>query len=199
MRFNLHIPNLTLSGFAGASDHGALGGLSDDDHTQYYNQARGDVRYALSGSDVSVVGSGLYLVGPIIGFDIAGFGDLRYQLSGSAAGPHLFSSSSHTDVAGTWTSGRLTIFDGTNHVPLASGFFVGRDELLQQYNLELDEAAGSITYIGEALPGSATSSPLWRIKRLDESDGTVELIIKWADGNDDFDNVWDDRASLSYS
>jgi hypothetical protein len=29
----------------GVSDHGELDGLSDDDHTQYFNQARGDVRY----------------------------------------------------------------------------------------------------------------------------------------------------------
>lgn len=28
------------------SDHGGLTGLADDDHTQYYNQARGDARYA---------------------------------------------------------------------------------------------------------------------------------------------------------
>ena len=31
------------------NDHGALGGLGDDDHTQYYNQTRGDARYSLSG------------------------------------------------------------------------------------------------------------------------------------------------------
>lgn len=29
----------------GTSDHGALDGLSDDDHTQYHTDARGDVRY----------------------------------------------------------------------------------------------------------------------------------------------------------
>jgi hypothetical protein len=29
----------------GVTDHGALTGLSDDDHTQYYNQSRGDARY----------------------------------------------------------------------------------------------------------------------------------------------------------
>jgi hypothetical protein len=27
-------------------DHGGLAGLSDDDHSQYYNQSRGDARYA---------------------------------------------------------------------------------------------------------------------------------------------------------
>lgn len=29
----------------GVSDHGALTGLSDDDHTQYHNDTRGDIRY----------------------------------------------------------------------------------------------------------------------------------------------------------
>ncbi|HEY1035534.1 MAG TPA: tail fiber domain-containing protein [Pseudoxanthomonas sp.] len=33
-------------GGGGVTDHGALTGLSDDDHPQYYNQARGDARYA---------------------------------------------------------------------------------------------------------------------------------------------------------
>lgn len=31
---------------AGVTDHGALTGLADDDHTQYHNDARGDARYA---------------------------------------------------------------------------------------------------------------------------------------------------------
>ena len=33
------------SGGGGASDHGALTGLGDDDHPHYHNDARGDVRY----------------------------------------------------------------------------------------------------------------------------------------------------------
>lgn len=32
-------------GGGGVSDHGALTGLSDDDHTQYHNDTRGDARY----------------------------------------------------------------------------------------------------------------------------------------------------------
>lgn len=35
-------------GSGGVTDHGALTGLSDDDHTQYYNQTRGDARYVLA-------------------------------------------------------------------------------------------------------------------------------------------------------
>lgn len=37
----------TLSGGGGTTDHGALTGLADDDHPQYLNQTRGDVRYYL--------------------------------------------------------------------------------------------------------------------------------------------------------
>jgi hypothetical protein len=33
---------------SGVSDHGALTGLADDDHTQYFNQPRGDARYPLA-------------------------------------------------------------------------------------------------------------------------------------------------------
>ena len=38
----------------GITDHGALTGLSDDDHPHYYNEARGDARYA----PLTHVGSG---------------------------------------------------------------------------------------------------------------------------------------------
>lgn len=61
----------------------------------------------------------------------------------------------------------------------------------------LDEV-GSITYVGKALPGTLTSAPSWQIKRLDES-GDPELIMTYADGDANFDNIWDNRASLSYS
>lgn len=37
----------------GATDHGALTGLSDDDHSQYHTDARGDARYAATGHNHS--------------------------------------------------------------------------------------------------------------------------------------------------
>lgn len=36
---------LTAIGGGGVRDHGTLTGLADDDHTQYHNNTRGDVRY----------------------------------------------------------------------------------------------------------------------------------------------------------
>jgi hypothetical protein len=55
---------------------------------------------------------------------------------------------------------------------------------------------GIYTYLGEAIPGTATSAAEWRIQRITNADST----IVWADGNGSFDNVWDDHATLiSYS
>ena len=36
-------------GGGGVTDHGALTGLADDDHSQYHNNARGDARYSQLG------------------------------------------------------------------------------------------------------------------------------------------------------
>ena len=68
----------------------------------------------------------------------------------------------------------------------------------RQLSLRLDDAGSGITYVGEASPNAAEGAAVWRIKRLDESVAT-DLDILWADGNASFDNVWSDRAALSYS
>ena len=59
-----------------------------------------------------------------------------------------------------------------------------------------DTSTANITYVWDATIWSATSSAVWRIKRLDETTG---LSLWWADWNDNFDNIWDNRTSLSYS
>jgi hypothetical protein len=55
----------------------------------------------------------------------------------------------------------------------------------------------SVIYLGVAPINSLPSDPVWAIKRLSISGGAI--TIEWADGNDLNDNVWDNRASLSYS
>ncbi len=56
--------------------------------------------------------------------------------------------------------------------------------------------AGSVDYIGEAAVGTAASSALWRAKKVDSTSG---IIITWADGNANFDNVATDLTALTYS
>ena len=60
----------------------------------------------------------------------------------------------------------------------------------------LDEASATITYVGNAVPGSITSDPVWQIKRLNSAAG---LIVEYANGSAAFTEIWDNRAALSYS
>lgn len=88
---------------------------------------------------------------------------------------------------------RLDIGSGTNEQTLTSADALPVTN--SSYALRLDEAA-PYTYVGEAAPGSLPSAAVWRIKRIDETSG---LVITWADGNSNFDNLWDNRTTLSYS
>lgn len=55
-------------------------------------------------------------------------------------------------------------------------------------------------YLGEASFGALTSSPIWRITRLTYSGTDSSIVtVEFADGNDEYDNIWDNRASLIYS
>ena len=69
---------------------------------------------------------------------------------------------------------------------------------LTNYAIIIQENSGdvNISYIGIAPIGSATSAAVWQIKELDETTGAV---ITWCDGNDSFDNIWDNREGLTYS
>jgi hypothetical protein len=60
-----------------------------------------------------------------------------------------------------------------------------------------DESNPNSIYRGFAVPGSKTSDPVWAIQKVTNNKGI--LSYRWADGNKNFDNVWDNRSSLSYS
>ena len=53
-------------------------------------------------------------------------------------------------------------------------------------------------YVGEASPGTEESSEKWRVKRISISDPN-NLSILWADGNQQFDNIWANYATLTYA
>ena len=60
----------------------------------------------------------------------------------------------------------------------------------------VDEPDATTTYIGKAQQGGATANAIWQIKKISVS-GTVTSIT-YADSDDLYDNVWDDRSSLIY-
>jgi len=59
----------------------------------------------------------------------------------------------------------------------------------------VEEASATITYIGRAIIGSATSDSVWLIQKVDTSSG---VVITWG-GTGDFDQEWDERAAATYS
>jgi len=83
--------------------------------------------------------------------------------------------------------------DGTRINPATAD---NQEKLIGVYAIVLDDTSTTnVTYIGKAAIGTISSSASWQIKKMDETTG---LIITWADGDSAFNNIWDDRISLTY-
>ena len=79
--------------------------------------------------------------------------------------------------------------------------------MVKDWNATLQEANDNFTikieydgynnpiYIGKAVLGTAVTDALWQIQKLTYS-GTNPTDIQWAGGEDRFENIWNDRASL---
>lgn len=62
--------------------------------------------------------------------------------------------------------------------------------------IRFDGAASPILYLGVADAGSINSAAVWQITRFDVTSGVTQT---YADGDALYNNVWDNRGSLSYS
>lgn len=97
------------------------------------------------------------------------------------------------DLGGSASTNVITLDYNTSSMDNADDLqihYVAPDD-----NVIIDESGGTYTYFGFSAPASATSEARWKIKRLTQATNVFQL----ADGNDQYDNVWDNRASLSYS
>ena len=74
-----------------------------------------------------------------------------------------------------------------------------KDQIIRIEVLDDDPGAADTTiYKAWAEPGTATSAATWRIQQtISLANGNITKLF--ADGNLKFDNVYDDRVSLSYS
>jgi hypothetical protein len=93
----------------------------------------------------------------------------------------------HTSISGV-AGKKVFIMD-------TSGNVVNIDEDLA-LNVQTDSVDSNVQYIGKAPLGSATSAAVWQIAKVDSTTGTIKT---WADGDANFDNIFDNRESLSYS
>lgn len=61
--------------------------------------------------------------------------------------------------------------------------------------IRVDKVDTATSYFGQATRGTAESSAGWYISRITKS-GTITSVDLASDG---FDQIWDDRASLTYN
>ena len=70
----------------------------------------------------------------------------------------------------------------------------------KQLTTKIDYVGGANPiYIGFALPGTSTSSAKWRIMKLTYDVNGNVTDVQWAGGSTSFTQIYDNRASLSYS
>lgn len=74
------------------------------------------------------------------------------------------------------------------------GGSLGHDTLRFDY-----DGSGNLIYIGVAHPREVPSEAVWQIRKC-TYDGSGNLVnVLYANGYKNFENVWDNRAALSYS
>lgn len=74
----------------------------------------------------------------------------------------------------------------------AGGIIGGGGSSAVSYITLMDDT-GTYLYVGEAMPNTSPASASWRIKRVSDTS------VLYADGNANFDNIWNNRSSYSYS
>jgi hypothetical protein len=71
-------------------------------------------------------------------------------------------------------------------------------ETVSHYTTKITYSSGNMEYLGKADIGANTATSVWQIKKMVyDVDGNL-TDIQFADGDDVFDNIWDNRESLSY-
>jgi hypothetical protein len=103
---------------------------------------------------------------------------------------------SATEAKQTEQIGILTTMSGS--LDSIKGLVGRLDDKTFYEELLVDDGGAGVIYTGYALNGGANQGqPVWAIKRI-RKEGDVS-ITTWADGNKNFDNVWDNREVLIYS
>ena len=66
----------------------------------------------------------------------------------------------------------------------------------KRLTVRLDQVSDNLFYVGKALIGANESSSVWQVVRYTQT-GTI-LKSEYANGNEAFDQVWNDRTTLTY-
>ncbi len=94
---------------------------------------------------------------------------------------------SYRDAGSDLTKVAVVVEQGSTPVPVTE----------TEYKTYIDEISKTLSYIGYALPGTATSSASWKILKLEVISN--DTFKTFANGVSTFTNIWDNRLSYTYS
>jgi hypothetical protein len=66
----------------------------------------------------------------------------------------------------------------------------------REFPRRIDEVSDMLIYLGFAAPTTLESQPLWKIKRIRKIGNQWD--IGFAEGDEKFEHIWNNRASLDY-
>lgn len=81
------------------------------------------------------------------------------------------------------------------------GFSFNQTSVFEKINLiaQMDhDSSDNMIYLALAQAGSAKSAAVWQIRQFNYTSSVLKNWL-WADGDQKFDNIYDDRATLSFS
>jgi hypothetical protein len=163
-----------LNANAGTSDHGALTGLGDDDHTQYLNNTRGDARYYTQ----SAVNTALALKAPLASPTFTGTVTVPTPTTPTGAATKAYvdtlSSRSYIDAAdyGFSTTATATANDTAIAAAIAAAsdgrpvYIRGYTDLVYHISVPIDLTGGQSLF---GNPGTTTI----------QQDTDTAVILKW--------------------
>lgn len=93
------------------------------------------------------------------------------------------------------SQGKLLDGRGTHQLASSGSAHVTRLDTLAK---QIDWVGDSLVYMGAAQIGTPTNTAGWQIKKITIA-VDFDVTVTWADGDGNFDNIWDNRATLTYS
>jgi len=98
------------------------------------------------------------------------------------------------------SNNKVVILDGhfqpfNNSNPLKVEEVNNTPTVVNIYATLIDEVSDTVTYVGKAITGTATSTSEWLISKISVS-GDITTV---AYASDSYDKEWDDRATYTYS
>ena len=85
----------------------------------------------------------------------------------------------------------------SNPVTETIGQFLKVRNLTDFRTMRFDVVSQTEFYIGFSSAGANESDSVWQVRKY-IADPSGDVVMLWADGDTEFDNVWSNRASLSY-